>query len=94
MKNLFHLSMLKNYFKIALRSLWRAKAHSFINIAGLAVGIACCILIAFFVRDELTFDTLFIQKADRIYRVYSQVKTGARISSSSIQSLHFPWAQP
>src|SRR5882757_4318416 len=52
-KNSFLTAMLRNYFKIAFRSLWRAKAHTSINVLGLALGIACCILIAFFVRDEL-----------------------------------------
>ncbi len=74
-KKLFQTYMLQNYFKIALRWLWRAKAHSFINILGLALGIACCFLIALFVRDEVTFDT-FHSKADRIYRVYSHENWG------------------
>jgi len=76
-KNLFLTAMLRNYFKIAFRSLWRAKAHSSINIFGLALGIACCVLIAFFVHDELTFDT-FHTKADRIYRVYARENWGAK----------------
>jgi len=59
--------MLRNYFKIALRSLLRDKAFSFINIIGLAVGIACCIVITLFVHDELSYDT-FNTRADRIYR--------------------------
>jgi putative ABC transport system permease protein len=62
--------MLKNYLKIAFRSLLRSKAHSVINIFGLSVGIACCVLIALFVKDELTFDR-FHSKADRIYRAYA-----------------------
>ena len=62
--------MLRNYITTALRSLSRNKAHTIINVAGLSVGIACCLLIALFVRDELTFDT-FHSKADRIYRVYA-----------------------
>lgn len=61
--------MLKNYLKIAFRALLRSKAHSLINIVGLSVGIACCVLIALFVKDELTFDR-FHTKADRIYRAY------------------------
>ncbi len=61
--------MLHNYLKIAFRSLLRSKAHSFINVLGLSLGIVCCILIAFFVKDEWTFDT-FHTKADRIYRVF------------------------
>ncbi|HEY0654928.1 MAG TPA: ABC transporter permease [Chryseosolibacter sp.] len=61
--------MLKNYLKIAFRSLWRSKAHSLINIVGLSIGIACCVLIALFVKDELTFDR-FHSNAGRIYRAY------------------------
>jgi len=49
--------MLCNYFKIAVRSLWRTKIHSIINVLGLGLGIACCELIVLFVRDEWTFDT-------------------------------------
>ena len=59
--------MIKNYFKIALRAMWNSKAHSSINILGLGLGIACCVLIALFVKDEWTFDT-FHAKANRIYR--------------------------
>jgi putative ABC transport system permease protein len=59
--------MLKNYFKIAFRNLLRNKAFSFINIIGLAVGIACCIAIMLFVQDELNYDR-FNEFADRIYR--------------------------
>jgi len=61
--------MLQNYLKIALRSLWRSKVHSLINVLGLSLGIACCVLIVLFVKDEWTFDT-FHSKADRIYRVW------------------------
>ena len=48
--------MLKNYFKIAIRNLWKNKGFSFINIFGLAVGIAVCLLIILFVIDELSYD--------------------------------------
>ncbi|MBN8650081.1 MAG: ABC transporter permease [Cytophagales bacterium] len=61
--------MLHNYLKIAFRALWRNKIHSSINVLGLSLGIACCVLIALFVRDEWTFDT-FHTKANRIYRVF------------------------
>lgn len=67
--------MLKNYLKIALRSLLRSKAHSAINILGLGVGIASCLLIVLFVHDELTFDT-FHSKAERIYRVWAREDYG------------------
>lgn len=67
--------MLKNYLKIALRSLGRSKIHSLINIVGLSLGIACCILIVLFVKDEWTFDR-FHTKADRIYRGYVKENYG------------------
>ena len=69
--------MLKNYLKIAFRALTRSKAHSAINITGLSLGIACCLLIALFVYDERTFDR-FHSKADRIYRVYGREDWGEK----------------
>lgn len=63
--------MLRNYFKIAIRHLQRHKFITAINISGLAVGMACCILIALYVRDELSFDR-FHHNADNIYRVTTQ----------------------
>ena len=60
--------MLKNYLKIALRNLKKHKAYTFINVFGLAFGMACCIAIALFVRDEVSYDR-FVDDADRIYRV-------------------------
>ena len=60
--------MFRNYIKIAARNLFKQKVYSFINIFGLAIAIAFCILIFLFVRDEVTHDS-FHQKADQIYRV-------------------------
>ncbi|HKK46227.1 MAG TPA: ABC transporter permease, partial [Balneolaceae bacterium] len=62
--------MIKNYIKIALRNLNKNKNYAFINISGLAVGMACCILIALYSQSELSFDT-FHKKADRIVVVGS-----------------------
>jgi putative ABC transport system permease protein len=62
--------MFKNYLKIALRNLRKQKLYSFINVFGLAVGIAFCALLFLYVQDELTFDD-FHEKKDRIFRVYS-----------------------
>ena len=62
--------MLKNYFKVALRTLRRHPAYTFINVTGLAVGMTCCLLILLFVRDELSYDR-FHEKADRVYRIVS-----------------------
>jgi putative ABC transport system permease protein len=60
--------MLKNYFKIAIRSLVKQKVYSFINILGLTVGIASCLLIVLFVTNEFSYDN-FHPNAERIYRV-------------------------
>jgi putative ABC transport system permease protein len=60
--------MLANYFKIALRTLLRSKTYSFVNIAGLALGLATCLLIALYVTDELSYENFHLNK-DRIYRV-------------------------
>ncbi len=66
----WRLSMLKNYLKIVLRNVKQHPGYTFINVAGLAVGIACCLLIFSYVRDELSFDR-FHENADSIYRLIS-----------------------
>jgi len=60
--------MLKNYLKVAVRNLLRHRGYSAINIAGLAAGMACAILILLWVQDELSYDR-FHEKADVLYRV-------------------------
>lgn len=60
--------MLKNYFKIAFRNLIRHRVYAAVNIAGLAVGLACAVLIMLWVRYELSYDK-FNKNADRLYRV-------------------------
>ena len=60
--------MLKNYLKTAVRSISRNKLYSFVNIAGLAVGMACFILIMLWVQDELSYE-LYNNNAGRICRV-------------------------
>jgi putative ABC transport system permease protein len=67
--------MLKNYLKIALRNLLRNKVYSFINIGGLAVGMATCLLITLYVLDEISYDR-FHKNANRIYRINFDVKFG------------------
>jgi putative ABC transport system permease protein len=64
----FKAVMIKNYIKVALRSIFRNKLTAFINIAGLALAIGCSLLIFLFIKDELSYDK-FHSKADRIYRV-------------------------
>ena len=68
-------TMLKNYLKTAWRNLLKNKVFSFINILGLAIGLCCFLLISMYVLDELSFDK-FNEKADRIYRVNSNISMG------------------
>ncbi|MGD9345944.1 MAG: ABC transporter permease [Candidatus Aminicenantes bacterium] len=67
--------MLKNYILIAWRNLHRQKGFSFINISGLAIGIACCILIFIYINDELNYDK-YHKNADRIFRGISYSTIG------------------
>ncbi len=60
--------MISNYIKIAFRNLVRFKAYSAINITGLAIGMACCILILLYVYDEMSYDR-FNENSNRIYRI-------------------------
>ena len=66
--------MLKNYFKIAFRNLWRHRVFSGINILGLTVGMTACFLIFLYVRFEMSYDNMH-SKADRIYRIVCDIKT-------------------
>ncbi len=61
--------MLKNYFKIAFRNLLKSKGFSFINIIGLALGMACSLLILLWIQDERSMNQ-FHENRDRIYQVY------------------------
>lgn len=61
--------MIKNYLKIAFRNLRKQKLYSLINILGLSVGLAFCVLVLLFINDELTYDQFHGNK-DRIYRLY------------------------
>jgi putative ABC transport system permease protein len=67
--------MIKNYFKIAWRNLVKNKTFSAINIIGLASGLACFIMIALYVADELSYDQ-YNEKANRIYRVNGDIVFG------------------
>ena len=67
--------MFKNYFKIAFRSLWKNKGYSTINILGLAVGLATCLVIILYVVDELSYDR-FYKNAGNIYRINSDIRFG------------------
>jgi len=70
-------AMLKNYVTIALRNIRRHKGYSFINIAGLAIGMACALLILLWIQDELSYDR-FHAKGDDIYRIIVENDQGLR----------------
>src|ERR1043165_5895535 len=82
-------SMFKNYFKTAWRNLWKNKVYSFINIAGLAIGMAACILILLFVFYERSFDN-FHKK--NIYRLNEVQKFEGMVSSQKVALSMFPMA--
>ena len=65
--------MFKNYLKIALRNMQRQKAYSILNIAGLTLGMTCCILLLLYIQFELSYDQ-YHENADRIYRVIREGK--------------------
>jgi len=67
--------MFRNYFKTAFRNLLKNKFYTSINIIGLAVGLATCLLILLYVLDELSFDKYNVN-ASRIYRVNNEIKFG------------------
>ncbi|HUB60375.1 MAG TPA: ABC transporter permease [Puia sp.] len=67
--------MFTNYFKTALRCLLKNKGFTAINVLGLTLGIATCLLIVFYVLDELSYDR-YNEKADRIYRVNNEIRFG------------------
>ena len=80
---MWRISMIKNYLKVALRSMKKYKAYSFINIIGLAIGMACCILILLWIQDELSYDAF--------HENYHQLcRTTPRFSDRA--SYHNPYA--
>lgn len=62
------LAMLKNYWKVTARTLWRHQGYAVINIGGLAVGLAVCLVIGLFVAHKLSYDR-FLPNADHVYRL-------------------------
>ena len=72
--------MIRNYIKTAFRSLLKNKGFTALNVFGLALGLATCLLIVFYVFDELNFDS-YNKKADRIYRINEEIKFGGNENS-------------
>jgi putative ABC transport system permease protein len=77
--------MLKNYLRVAFRNLWRQKGFSLLNIVGLTVGMTAFFLVFLYVCFELSYDS-GLSKADRIYRIVSDVKT----PTGTVQHLNAP----
>jgi putative ABC transport system permease protein len=78
--------MIRNYFKTALRSLLKNKGFTFINILGLALGLAICLLITFYVVDELSYDR-YNTKHERIYRVNTDLKFSGTLTEYAITAI-------
>src|ERR1700743_3706316 len=72
--------MIKNYIKTTLRSLLRNRGYSFLNIAGLAIGIACASLIFLWVQDEMTYNHSYV-KRDVLYKVYENQTYNGKTST-------------
>jgi len=72
--------MFRNYFKTAFRNLWRRKTYTVLNIAGLAMGIACFSLLALYLYNELTYDR-FHKNATNLYRIKTNYSFGGAVPS-------------
>ncbi len=81
--------MIKNYFLIAIRNIWKNKAIASINILGLSLGLACFSLILLYVVNEFNYDR-FHAKADHIYRIYRDIKGLKGIEDSKDSHLPMP----
>jgi putative ABC transport system permease protein len=77
--------LFKNYIKVAARNLRKYKTYSFINIFGLAIGMAVCLLILLFVRDELSYDR-YHENSDRIYRLITEFSIKEKDTLEAITS--------
>jgi putative ABC transport system permease protein len=73
--------MIKNYFKIAWRNLVKSKAHTFINVAGLSVGLACSLLIMLWIQDERSVDG-FHANGNQLYQVYERQTTEGKVEAT------------
>jgi len=77
--------MFKNYLTVAIRNFMRHKTYSAINVAGLAIGMACCILIVAYIITELSYDK-YNENADRIYRIGAEVNMGGFTGTLAISN--------
>ena len=86
--------MLKNFFKIAFRNLWKNKAFSVINITGLAIGMASAMLLLMWIYDEVSYDQ-FHEKKDRIYEAWNRAEFSGEFCIAGIPPRKFlpaPWS--
>lgn len=74
-----HFDMFRNYFRVGVRSMLRNKTFSAINVSGLAIGITCCVLLALFIQDELSYEKHFADH-DRIFRITTTLKSATNES--------------
>lgn len=81
-------AMLKNYLKLAYRNIVRHKRYAFLNITGLAVGLAACLLMAGYVIHELSFETMHPSR-ERIYRVNGRIPMGGRVLLNAVVGAPF-----
>ena len=81
-------AMLKNYLKLAYRNIVRHKRYAFLNITGLAVGLAACLLMASYVIHEMSFESMHSER-DRIYRVNGRIPMGGRILLNAVVGAPF-----
>ncbi len=86
-KTYWSFTMFKNYFKVAVRNLRKHSGYSFINLSGLAIGLACFMLIFLWIRNELSYDK-FHENGDRIYRLNTaNINDSGSINNASSYAL-------
>src|ERR1700730_3820359 len=81
--------MIKNYFKTAWRNLWKNKVYSSINVIGLSIGMAACIIILIFVSYERSFDNFH---SKNIYRLNEVQKFEGMVAAQKVALTMFPMA--
>jgi putative ABC transport system permease protein len=80
--------MLKNYFTIAFRNLLRNKSYTFINVAGLTLGITTCIIIFLIIKREVSFDKAF-SNSKNIYRIVRETTDASGIEKNNDNTIPF-----
>ena len=86
----YGIAMLRNYLKIAIRNLARHKFISFINLFGLTIGLACCLLITIYILNELSYDR-YHTNAKNIYRVTRDFNNSEGVVSLRLSTVSPPF---